>query len=783
MAGGTQTFGTSNAYITGRMRWSSTSNGAVANSSNVTVYLDYAKSTSSTSSTYGTFSGGININGNVKAVNPGKITLPANNVWVNVGVHTVTVPHNSDGSKSCYIGVSGGIAGTSFSSSSGEWSVALDKIPRYANITNWKCLNVELDKATFAWSTDIPINWLRTYLDNSTQHTDIFTGTASSGEFEYNGMNPSDAGRPELSTLKPATTYNLKIQVRRPDSGLWSTSGNNVTFTTLPIATITNESVGFNIGEDLVLNFKDYENNKSYLAMDIQMPDETWQNDIVAVDEVLSQESYTWGLSSLTSLLYRYTTTRRNVPIRVRCGTTINNVTHENVKLGNMVLEGGTPIFDNFLYGDIATITQDILANTDYMFQGHGNMRVTIPIEMKAEAQNQATIVSYTATITNAADTVITSVVVPETETEIQIDLGMLVNAGVFSLNVFATDSRDDNTPIVSKDIYNLPYTPPRNTIAMERHNGFEKECVINLSSVCAKLLVDDAIKNDEIVVRYRYQEIGKEWNSYRILNGVNVISISDTEQEASYVKDDAEDPFIVIPNTVGYNFQFIVSDRVSSATTIVTVSEGIPVMYEGDHGRVSVGRIPDWDSEANFQVATDILAVDEEGNDVLVLENDKRIEEKHDSLIEDLRSQSELVKSLYLLMHPVGDIIMSTNATNPGDIWGGTWVAWGKGRVPVGIDTTDPDFNTLEKTGGTKASAVVAQIGAFDGNPSKIGYAATTRGTSAFTYGGVWNSTTQNIPNSSVNHGTLLYDPANNSHAPSKLQPYVTCYMWKRTK
>lgn len=32
-----------------------------------------------------------------------------------------------------------------------------------------------------------------------------------------------------------------------------------------------------------------------------------------------------------------------------------------------------------------------------------------------------------------------------------------------------------------------------------------------------------------------------------------------------------------------------------------------------------------------------------------------------------------------------------------------GTWVAWGAGRVPVGVDTAQTEFNTVEKTGGEK--------------------------------------------------------------------------------
>ena len=55
--------------------------------------------------------------------------------------------------------------------------------------------------------------------------------------------------------------------------------------------------------------------------------------------------------------------------------------------------------------------------------------------------------------------------------------------------------------------------------------------------------------------------------------------------------------------------------------------------------------------------------------------------------------------------IYPVGSIyINATNSTNPGTLLGfGTWTAFGAGRVPVGIDSSDTDFDTAEETGGSK--------------------------------------------------------------------------------
>jgi hypothetical protein len=69
-------------------------------------------------------------------------------------------------------------------------------------------------------------------------------------------------------------------------------------------------------------------------------------------------------------------------------------------------------------------------------------------------------------------------------------------------------------------------------------------------------------------------------------------------------------------------------------------------------------------------------------------------------------------VQSALVGAYPVGSIYMNAAvATNPATLLGfGTWVAFGAGKVPVGIDAADSDFNTVEGTGGTKDAVLVSQ-------------------------------------------------------------------------
>ena len=133
MASGTITGTTNNEYITPTISWSSTPNTA-GNYSDVTVTLYYKKSSASTASTYGTLSYTLTING--EATSGSKVvTLAPNNTNVTIVTATVRVTHNSNGAKSITISATGGIPGTSFTSTSCSSTVALDVIVRASTPT------------------------------------------------------------------------------------------------------------------------------------------------------------------------------------------------------------------------------------------------------------------------------------------------------------------------------------------------------------------------------------------------------------------------------------------------------------------------------------------------------------------------------------------------------------------------------------------------------------------------------------------------------------------------
>lgn len=195
-------------------------------------------------------------------------------------------------------------------------------------------------------------------------------------------------------------------------------------------------------------------------------------------------------------------------------------------------------------------------------------------------------------------------------------------------------------------------------------------------------------------------------------------------------------------------------------------------------------------------------------------------------TLVTSIPSGSQEIKSSdsgisLLSVYPVGSIYMSTSSANPSTYFGGTWVAWGSGRVPVGVDTSQSEFSSVEKTGGNKSESVSHEhttkshglttaempmhnhLGTIASAGSHSHSLSLTKNTWANGSGGYNvlidstsytqlthdNTQSSGIHTHTLNIGSTGSGNAHNhgstnstSLSINKLQPYITCYMWKRT-
>lgn len=610
-----KTFGTGNSKITGKICISATSNGASANTSNVAVSVYFSRPDGYSS--YGTINTGVQCDSQSQWENGYKITVGKNGSWaISFAKNFYNVPHNSDGSKNCYFRCVGS-ANFSLGSFDSNWTLALDKIPRYTSITKWECVEVGKTYAKFNWAAADTVDWAGVYLNDSTQYWDV---SNSGGTVIYEG-------------LTPGTEYKLKLSVRRKDSGLYTTSS-NVTFTTNPVMKITNLSGDFNytIGNNLSLTFSNAsEANKSWLAFDVNVGN-GWEQ-VLKTDQTIKDSSYTWALSSYASTLFSKIPNDTRAETRIRCGATITEngksitVTGSSIE-GFMLTPDDTsvPTFSDFSLANEDTTTKNLLGNTSYMMNGYGKMVIRISTSQKAVAVNSASMSKYYVTVKKSSSTYSSFSISYSPSSEVSYNIGAL-STGSYTVSIYAQDSRGYNSKVITKSFTVLEYSKPKFTsINLKRLNDYEQEVVLDFVAQFARLNVNGTDKNTSCTIKYRYVESGGSYpSSYNTINGATSGTVDSNYKKLTFAQNTSDNTLgvtgvgssqkVILSNDKSYSFEIVISDSYTSASYQFTLSQGIPIFFMADNGMVTVGMVPDISRTEKIQVNGDIMAIDSYGN------------------------------------------------------------------------------------------------------------------------------------------------------------------------
>jgi len=163
--------------------------------------------------------------------------------------------------------------------------------------------------------------------------------------------------------------------------------------------------------------------------------------------------------------------------------------------------------------------------------------------------------------------------------------------------------------------------------------------------------------------------------------------------------------------------------------------------------------------------------------------------------------------------MYPVGSIYMSVNPDNPGTYLGGEWEAWGEGRVPVGAGTytdTQPTPETriftvaplaiyTPTSGGMYSHSLIeSQMPRHTHIQNKHGHTVSSpvniwivenqatfgvvTGSAAFAPKPFPGTIDETAAVNQYTGGTGSTQDPGNGAPHNNMQPYVTCYMWRRT-
>jgi len=168
------------------------------------------------------------------------------------------------------------------------------------------------------------------------------------------------------------------------------------------------------------------------------------------------------------------------------------------------------------------------------------------------------------------------------------------------------------------------------------------------------------------------------------------------------------------------------------------------------------------WDgvSGAMKNSTVDVGAIDEA---VDACEEAKDAAQLAQAAAEEAASTTLTMAQILAAMMPVGFVVTLGVATNPATLYGfGTWQAIA-GKVIVGIDATQTEFDTLNETGGAKTHTL--SIEEMPAHTHSGG--ATSRNSTSNDFGGYAQVGTTGSTGGGLAHNNL--------------QPYIVKYVWER--
>lgn len=451
---------------------------------------------------------------------------------------------------------------------------------------------------------------------------------------------------------------------------------------------------------------------------------------------------------------------------------------------------GNSPTKPSFTYLNNHSASVTLLGTNQTFIKGFGSCVFNIPAASKAKAQKSATISKYDLVFENfkTISGVITDTAKMNDTTNALTITQSLEHLGDCKVKLKVTDSRGFSTTSDTVSIFVYEYERPSLSPQLSRLNNFENQMILSLRGL---IYNKTSIKNIVTALKYRYSPSGSSLpGTYTNISGFTYESVSQSNKNPynafeytttlDYINY-SNNNFIQLANDKTYNIEFVFQDALGDVSVPIVVDKGIPIMGMWEHpslgGQVGVNCVPDVAGKAlQIKGGADI------SGDLLV------------NQVNILASLQQLNSTFLDKTYPVGSIYLSIKNTNPGTLFGGTWSAWGTGRIPIGINTGDSSFNTVEKTGGAKTINIshshtvnshkhLMTLGLADNLlyfRSDIPWGRAVNSAKR----GAWTLPSQSTAPTSQDY-TNNASPGTNSQLSSSqsiLPPYITCYMWKRT-
>lgn len=544
----------------------------------------------------------------------------------------IEVTHNNDGTKTITVELSTRVYYHTAIKYEKSWT--LTSIPRYALITSYTLTAESETSVKISSSSDVNCDLLQYSING---------GAWKDGPY-YNST---------IKGLSPNTAYNIKIRLRRSDSGLWTESDSKKATTYDYPHCIS--APDFVIGQAVTLKFYNPLGREfDFILYGNDQHIWSWTG--------IKGTSYT-GINGEPAVTGLYDSIKNTKSAKYSIETVYNNVFKP--------VEGGTyrvdeskcaPIFTTFTYKDTNATVTAVTGNNQVLVKGLSTLSVEIKPDNGMEAINSATGNYYSANI----DTLSKTKSYSDTAL-VTIPVGTVTSAGTKRLDVRAYDSRGIST-LVSKDVVVYDYYKPKLTVSAVRLNNFENTTTIEVSGEYSRLTIGGTDKNTVKSVGYRIREKGGTWPS----------AYTTITATLSAGKITINDLTLALDNTKAWEIEVKATDNLSSNTATDTVNIGQAIFFISTNKETCFIK--------NNEVATKRFVADAIG-----------------ALATGTIATEDYVKSIVSALYPAGTVICTATNKNPSTIYGGTWVLIDKGFASHSSNNADYfTADTNVTSGGT---------------------------------------------------------------------------------
>ena len=264
----------------------------------------------------------------------------------------------------------------------------------------------------------------------------------------------------------------------------------------------------------------------------------------------------------------------------------------------NPIIPTGSPANEYYYLNARDTLTRTVFSNNQFIQNISQVDCIVNKTNAMPTAQNGASLVKVICAFAGLTGEILAEDI-PTSEGSFSITLGKPTTYGTQTAQLTAIDSRGNSTTVVVDAYtgqlvgtglnYIAQYSAPSIVASCERQSNFENDTTISISGAMTSLKrynenTECNAVNATNGIQYRYKEsTSSTWGAWK-----NVRSTTSADGSVSTTA------FVIsLDNQKEWDFEFKITDKISSTTIARHVGQGQPQFFIGSDGRTSVGGVP----------------------------------------------------------------------------------------------------------------------------------------------------------------------------------------------